>query len=86
MTLTNTSKPTSVFANTSRAAHEASWNDNTTTWNTETRTWLEMGSLLSNTASRGVEYLATQALDYLMTESNDYLVTGTNLMSNTSKP
>lgn len=48
MALTNTSKPTTSFANTAKVAFEQTWNNNTTTWDTETRTWDDMASLVDN--------------------------------------
>ena len=50
MALTNTSKPSTTFANTSKVSFAELWSTITTTWASETRTWAATVSLLTNTA------------------------------------
>lgn len=52
MSITNTSKPTTSLANTTKVSFAELWSTITTTWASETRTWLGTGSLFSNTTKQ----------------------------------
>ena len=52
MTITNTSKPTTSYSNTTRVSIEETWDSNTSTWATETRTWDDMASLMDNVSKQ----------------------------------
>lgn len=49
MAITNTSKPTTTFSNSSKVSVGETWATITTTWATETRTWLAVSQLITNT-------------------------------------
>lgn len=49
MSITNTSKPTTSFTNTTKVSFAELWSTITTTWASETRTWAETVSLVDNT-------------------------------------
>lgn len=82
----NQNKPTTSYTNISKVSIGETWATIDTTWLTETRTWIAVSKLITNIASVGKEFLATEALDYLMTEDDDYLVTGVGLITNQAKP
>ncbi len=46
----NTSKPTTVFANSAKVSIGETWASITTTWASEVRTWLAVSQLFSNTS------------------------------------
>lgn len=50
MSITNTSKPTTTIANTSKVSIGETWGSIITTWATETRTWLAVSQLITNEA------------------------------------
>jgi len=50
MAITNTAKPTTTLANTTKVSFAELWSTITSTWATETRTWLDCGSLIDNTS------------------------------------
>lgn len=50
MSITNTTKPSSSYANTARPTTGLIWNDATMTWNAQTDTWLGTASLIDNTS------------------------------------
>ncbi len=89
MALTNTSKPTTTLANTTKVLNYETWDSNTSTWDTETRTWDEMGTLFDNTArpDDGISLLLLENGDYLLTEGDEgILLESSGGMTNTSKP
>lgn len=52
MAITNTSKPSTSLANTTKVSFGETWGSIPTTWASETRTWLETISLFDNTSKQ----------------------------------
>lgn len=50
MPITNISKPTTSFANSSKVVSYENWDSNLSTWDSETRTWDEMGTIWGNSS------------------------------------
>ena len=50
MAITNVSKPTTSFSNSSKVSIGETWATITTTWAAETRTWLAVSQLFTNTS------------------------------------
>lgn len=89
MSLTNTSKPTTTLANTSRVSFAELWSTITTTWASETRTWADTVSLIDNTTrpGDGISLLLLENGDYLLTEGDEgILLESSGGITNTPKP
>jgi hypothetical protein len=48
MSISNTSKPTTAYTNTSKVVNYETWDSNTTTFDTEVRSWDEMSTIWDN--------------------------------------
>jgi hypothetical protein len=81
MAITNVSKPTTSFSNSSKVSIGETWATVTTTWAAETRTWLAVSQLFTNTAKDIYGYL----FSFIYPLSLPYPFASSGL-SNQSKP
>lgn len=66
MSISNTSKPSTSLANSSKVVQYETWDTNTSTWDTETRTWDEMGTTWTNTTLQTDPIWSARSFPWLM--------------------
>lgn len=87
MAITNTSKPTTAIANSSKVSIGETWATITTTWASETRTWAAASQLISNSSkprSLG-SYTFDEIGTHLISEEGGAISDGARMI-NVSKP
>jgi len=57
--ITNTSKPTTVFSNSTKVSFGETWGGITTSWASETRDWLTTGSFFAGTSKPTTSFINT---------------------------
>ena len=87
MALTNTSRPTTTLANTSKVSFAELWSTITTTWASETRTWADVVSLIDNVVKPSFPSLMLiEEGGRLLTEADTRIQLELDGMTNVSKP
>lgn len=85
MSITNQSKPTTSFSNSSKVSVGETWASITTTWATETRTWLAASQLFVN-QNKATNVGIWSALFYPWLDDEPWILGEPSEITNVSKP